>query len=155
MSGASFKRKIRAWRGGATWSPDGKRFAYVYRDWDRRKFGLYLGRFGEEEPNLSRMGSHLRGLRMVQKIACSVPHALGARLIFINVDTQDREQPLSDKALLWQYSPSWSAAGDKLAISGNKHPIPVILDRELHNAWKDKTTVYLVNRDGTGLQQLG
>ena len=28
------------------------------------------------------------------------------------------------------------------------------MDRELHNAWNDKTTVYIVNRDGTGLRQL-
>ena len=32
--------------------------------------------------------------------------------------------------------------------------IPVILDRDLHNAWLDKFGVYLVNRDGTGLRQL-
>ena len=46
--------------------------------------------------------------------------------------------------------PSWSATGDKLVFSGNKHPIPAILDRDLHNAWADKDTVYIVNRDGTG-----
>ena len=30
----------------------------------------------------------------------------------------------------------------------------MILDRDLHNAWKDKQTIYIVNRDGTGLRQL-
>ena len=44
-----FKKKIRASRYGATWSPDGKQFAYNYLDWDRRKSGLYLGTFGEED----------------------------------------------------------------------------------------------------------
>ncbi len=29
-----------------------------------------------------------------------------------------------------------------------------ILDGDLHNAWKAKQTIYIVNRDGTGLQQL-
>ena len=28
------------------------------------------------------------------------------------------------------------------------------MDRDLHEAWKAKTTVYIVNRDGTGLRQL-
>ncbi|MCG9133611.1 hypothetical protein J5I95_18215, partial [Candidatus Poribacteria bacterium] len=66
----------------------------------------------------------------------------------------DQEQPIPDKALQWQHSPSWSAAGDRLAISGTKHPIPAILDRDLHEAWQAKKTVYIVNRDGTGLRQL-
>ena len=39
-------------------------------------------------------------------------------------------------------------------IRGNKHPIPAILDRDLHNAWADKSTIFIVNRDGTGLRQL-
>ena len=88
------------------------------------------------------------------EIACSVGHPRGVRLTFLNVDTRDREQPLRDKALLWQRAPSWSAAGDRLAISGNKHPLPVILDRDLHNAWADKSTIFIVNRDGSGLRQL-
>ena len=105
-------------------------------------------------PNFSRMGVPRRGLPDGSEIACIVSHQFGSRLIFLNVDTRDREQPLPDKALLWQSSPSWSGEGDRLAISGNKHPLPVILDRELHNAWADKDTIFIVNRDGTGLQQL-
>ena len=62
--------------------------------------------------------------------------------------------PLPTKALRWQFEPSWSASGDKLAITGNRHPLPVILDRDLHDAWKDKQTIFMVKRDGTGLQQL-
>ena len=149
-----FKRKIKAWRGSATWSPDGKQFAYISTDRIRIKSGLYLGTFGEEDAELLPYGQSPAWSPDGSEIACCVPHALGARLTFINVDTRDREQPLPDKALPWQYLPSWSAAGDRLAISGNKHPIPAILDRDLHEAWRDKTTVYIVNRDGTGLRQL-
>ena len=149
-----FKKKIKARRQHATWSPDGKQFAYNYLDWDRRKSGLYLGTFGEEDVEPLPYGSSPAWSPNGSEIACSVSHALGSRLTFINVDTRDREQPIPDKVLPWQSLPSWSAAGDRLAISGNKHPIPAILDRDLHEAWRDKTTVYIVNRDGTGLRQL-
>ena len=129
-------------------------FAYIYDDRRRLKFSLHLGTFGKEDIEPLPYGSTPAWSPDGSEIACCVPHALGARLTFINVDTRDREQPLPDKALPWQYLPSWSAAGDRLAISGNKHPIPAILDRDLHEAWRDKTTVYIVNRDGTGLRQL-
>ena len=147
-----FKRKIAAWRGRATWSPDGKQFAYEYEDWDRLEFGLYLGTFGEADAELLSSGSSPAWSPEGSEIVCSVGHGKGTRLIFINVRTREREQPLPDKALLWQFDPSWSAGGDRLAFAGNKHPLPVILD--LHNAWKDKQTVFIVNRDGTGLRQL-
>ena len=149
-----FKRKIRAWRRSPTWSPDGKRFVYLYEDWDREEFGLYLGTFGEEDAELLPYGQSATWSPDGSEIACIVSHQFGSRLTFISVDTRDREQPLPDKVLLWQSSPSWSAAGDRLAISGNKHPIPAILDRDLHEAWNDKFTVFIVNRDGTGLRQL-
>ena len=149
-----FKRKTKTDKTSPTWSPDGKRFAYVYRDWERRKSSLHLGRFGEEDvESLPYIGS-LAWSPDGSEIAGSVSHALGARLTFLNVDTRDREQPLPDKTLPWQYLPSWSAAGDRLAITGNEHPRPAILDRDLHAAWHNKFTVYIVNRDGTGLRQL-
>ena len=149
-----FKKKIRAQRYAATWSPDGKQFAYNYLDWDPRKSGLYLGTFGEEAVEPLPYGHSPEWSPDGSEIACSVSHALGSRLTFINVDTRGREQPLPDKTLQWQSTPCWSVTGDRLAISGNKHPIPAILDRDLHEAWNDKFTVFILNRDGTGLRQL-
>ena len=150
-----FKRKIEAWRGGATWSPDGTQFAYESVDRGTREFARYIATFGEEdaEPIIGNYGS-LAWSPDGSEIACSEPRQFGYRLTFINVRTRAVEQPLPNKALLWQFGPSWSAAGDRLAFTGNKHPIPVILDRDLHNAWDDKDTVFIVNRDGTGLKQL-
>ena len=155
-----FKKKITAWRDRPAWSPDGKQFAYSYTDWDRRKYGHYLGTFGEEEVEPLPYGNGSAWSPDGSEIACSASHQFGSRLTFINVRTRETEQPLPDKALLWQSHPSWSAAGDRLAISGNKHPIPDIKGRELnearelHNAWTNKGTIYIVNRDGTGLRQL-
>ena len=149
-----FKKKAKGWRSEPTWSLDGKHFAYSYKDWDRVEFGLYLGTFGEEDAELLPSGSSPVWSPDGSEIACSVGHEKGIRLTFINVRTREQEQPIPDKALLWQFEPSWSAAGDKLAISGNRHPLPAILDRDLHNAWKAKQAIFIVNRDGTGLRQL-
>ena len=149
-----FKKKIKERRYAATWSPDGKQFAYMSVDPNSFRGGLYLGRFGEEDVERLPHGLSPEWSPNGSEIACSVSHALGARLTFINVRTRDREQPLLDKALPWQRLPSWSAAGDRLAITGNKHLRPAILDRDLHEAWDDKGTIYIVNRDGTGLRQL-
>ena len=149
-----FKEKITAWRTSPTWSPDGKQFAYLSTDRIRIQSGLYLGTFGEEYAELLPYGKSPAWSPDGSEIACSEPHPFGSRLTFINVRTRDREQPVPDKALRWQRHPSWSAGGNTLAISGNKHPLPVVLDRELHNAWADKYGIYIVNRDGTGLRQL-
>ena len=149
-----FKRKIEAWRTEPTWSPDSKQFAYDSVDWNRLKFGLYLGTFGEEDAEFIAKYGSPEWSPDGSEIACSEHHPQGARLTFINIHTREAEQPLPDEALLFQFDPSWSAAGDRLAFAGNKHPLPVILDRELHDAWKDKQTIYIVNRDGTGLRQL-
>ena len=149
-----FKRRTNADKRSPAWSPDGKQFVYWSVNHHRREYYLYLATFGDENverlpycisPEWSPDGS---------EIACSVTHALGRRIKFINLRTRQMEQPIRDKTLQWQNAPSWSATGDKLAISGNKHPIPVILDRELHNAWNDLTTIYIVNRDGSNLRQL-
>lgn len=155
-----FKKKAKGWRYRPAWSPDGKQFAYNYTDWDRRKYGHYLGTFGEEEAEPLPYGNGSAWSPDGSEIACSVSHQFGSRLTFINVRTRETEQPLPDKALLWQSHPSWSAAADRLAISGNRHPIPDIKDkelheaRELHKAWKAKQSIFIVNRDGTDLRQL-
>ena len=48
--------------------------------------------------------------------------------------------------------------GDKLVFSWNNNPLPPDFNRErgdkLPKEWTDKRTIYIVNRDGTGLEQL-
>ena len=155
-----FKRKARGQRTNPTWSPNGKQFTYSYVDWDRWEFGLYLGTFGEEDGEELPYGHSPDWSPDGSEIAYSISHQFGSRLTFMDVRTRKLEQPLPDKALQWQRNPSWSAVGDRLAITGNRHLLPVIdgkdLDeaRALHEAWSDKHTVFIVNRDGTGLQQL-
>lgn len=149
-----FKRKITEWRANPTWSPDGKNFAYITSDRERPRSSLHLGIFGEEDSEILPWGNSPDWSPDGSEIACSVGHPNGTRLTFLNIRTRKREQPIPDKTLLWQAQPSWSSTGDKIAFSGNKHPLPKILDRDLHNAWMDKRSIYLVNRDGSGLRLL-
>ncbi len=149
-----FKEKTHVWRTAPTWSPDSKQFAYQNVDWNFIEGGLYLGTFGKEDAEFIAKYGDPAWSPDGSVIAGSVAQGPGNRVMFINVRTRETEQPLPDEALLFQFDPSWSAAGDRLAFAGNKHPLPVILDRDLHRAWKDKQTIYIVNRDGTGLRQL-
>ena len=146
-----FKRKITAWRGSATWSPDGIQFAYEYTDWTRFKFGLYLATLGEEDPELIGNGIFPDWSPDGSEIACT----LGTRLTLLNVRTRKQTRVLPKRAAIWQRTPSWSAVGDKLAFVYNPHPMPpVVAPQAVWNAWQDKQTIYIVNRDGTGLRQL-
>ena len=149
-----FKRKTKIYRRNPTWSPDGKHIAYVNRQWNMLNSDIRIARLGEQEDEHIAQGWNPAWSPDGTEIAYSVDQPFASQLTFINVQTRAQEKPLPKKALIWQYYPSWSAVGDRLAFTGNKHPLPPILDKDLHKAWKDKQTIYIVNRDGSGLKQL-
>ncbi|MXV85825.1 hypothetical protein F4Z98_20925 [Candidatus Poribacteria bacterium] len=150
-----FKRKIVGWRTSPTWSPDGKQIAY--RQWDQSgggTSGIYIVPLGEQEPEFIGKFSYPAWSPDGTEIACKASDPAGTWIILFNIRIRKHERLLPKKALPWQTGPSWSATGDKLSLAGNKQPLPAILDRDLHNAWKDKQAIFIVNRDGTGLKQL-
>lgn len=146
-----FKKKITAWRNNATWSPDGKQFAYNYSDRIHMESRLYIGTFGEEGAERIENGIFPDWSPDGSEIACTV----AGRLTLRNVRTREAILLLPNGAATWQRFPSWSAVGDKLAFVYNPHPMPpVAAPQDVWNAWQDKQTIYIVNRDGTGLRQL-
>ncbi len=146
-----FRFKTEEWRTDPTWSPNGKQFAYASIDWGRLKFALHIAILGEQDSETLVEGSFPAWSPDGTEIACTV----GSRLTLINVRTGAQKQLLPKNVESFQRFPSWSAAGDKLAFAWNKHPLPPPhADREVHAEWKDKITIYIINRDGTGLQQL-
>ena len=151
----AFKRKIEPWRDWPSWAPDGKQF--VYDQWDRNgggTSGIYIATLGDQDAELLGKHSYPAWSPDGAEIACVAANPAGTWIILMDVRTRKHERLLPKKSLPWQTQPSWSATGAKLAFAGNNNPLPVILDRDLHNAWKAKQTIFIVNRDGTGLQQL-
>ena len=150
-----FRRKIEAWRTAPTWSPDGKQIAYRQLDHSGGgTSGMYILTLGEQDPEFIGKFSSPAWSPDGTEIACETAEPGREWIILMNTRTRKHERLLPKKALPWQEEPSWSATGDKLAFVGNNNPLPVILDRGLHNAWRDKQTIFIVNRDGTGLKQL-
>ena len=143
-----FKREMP--RDSLTWSPDGKQIAYTNVDWGKLISTIYIATLGEQEEEPLVEGRDPAWSPDGTEIAC----AIDGRLTLLNVHTGAQKQLLPKKAMNWQHYPSWSAAGDKLAFAWNKHRIPPVLDRDLHNEWIKNLTVYIINRDGTDLKQL-
>ena len=146
-----FKRETTAWRSNATWSPDGKQFAYNYKDMIHLNSDLHIGTFGKENAERIENGNFPDWSPDGSEIACTIM----GRLALLDVRTREETWILPMKAATWQRFPSWSAVGDKLTFVYNPHPMPpVVAPQDVWNAWQDKQTIYIVNRDGTGLRQL-
>ena len=144
-----FKKKRKINRSTPTWSPDGKQIAYSVIDWNSSRSTIYVATLGKEKKEkLVIDGTDPAWSPDGTGIACVIDD----HLTFVNLHTRVRKQFLPKKAIQWQRLPSWSAIGDKLAFSGNNHA--VVRDRQHRNEWMEKNTIFIINRDGTGLRQL-
>ena len=151
-----FRRKIEGQRRAPTWSPDGKQIAYMHDYWPDGggRSGMYIATLGKQDEEFILSQFYPTWSPDGTEIAYRASDLEGTWIAFINVGTRKVEPLLPKKTFRWETGPSWSATGDTLIFTGNKHPLPAILDRDLHEAWADKYTVYIINRDGTGLKQL-
>ncbi|MCY3722677.1 MAG: hypothetical protein OXG97_10695 [Candidatus Poribacteria bacterium] len=137
-----------------TWSPDGQQIAYMHINWDKDIDAIHITNLEEQEENFIANGFHPAWAPDGVEIAYA-PLEDG-RMTLINVRTSAQKRILPRKELGGQAMPSWSAMADKLTFSWNNNPLPPDFKPgdKLPEGWADKRTIYIVNRDGTGLQQL-
>ena len=137
-----------------TWSPDGQQIAYMHINWDKDIYAIHITNLEEQEENFIANGLHPAWSPDGVEIAYA-PLEDG-RMTLINVRTSAQKRILRRKELGGQAMPSWSAMADKLTFSWNNNPLPPDFKPgdELPEGWTDKRTIYIVNRDGTGLEQL-
>ena len=153
-----FKRE--ASRNHPTWSPNGKRIAYEYIDLGTLKTTIHIATLDEQEeepivkgfyPTWSPDGTEIAYTTYLEGIGHT------RRVTLIDIHTGKKKLLLPKKAMDWQNDPSWSPTGDKLVFSWNKNPLPPdhnpLID-PFPVVWEAKETIYMVNRDGTGLKQL-
>ncbi len=142
-------------RNDPTWAPDGKQISYTHTNWEAGTFHIYIATLGEQEEERLTEGFYPAWSPDGTEIAYTTYLANNRRITLINPRTGQQKRLLPRKAIAWQNSPSWPALGDKLAFSWNNNPLPPIdADRDVWDEWQTAETIYLVNRDGTELQQL-
>lgn len=137
-----FKKSAR--REHPTWSPDGKQIAYV------RKWFIYIATLGKQEEHQLVNGFDPTWSPDGTEIAFARGAFGSHRLTLVNVRTGRQKQVLPENTLSWQHLPAWSVTGEQIAFSWLNHVLP---NGKLFDL-VDKETIYIVNRDGTGLAQI-
>ena len=148
-----------SYREDPTWSPDGKQIAYTHADGIGAGSFIHIATLGEQEEELLVRGFYPAWSPDGTKIAYVTYAPIGhtRRVTLIDLRTRKQKRLLPKEAMDWQNDPSWFSTGDKLVFSWNKNALPPdhnpLVDR-FPDEWRNKETIYAVNRDGTDLQQL-
>ena len=132
-------------RGAAVWSPDGKQIAYC--SFEQGRLALYIGTIDGKKEERVALGCAPVWSPDGMEIAFTVGWPERMRISVLNVETRRQKFLFPPKAQpSWMEKMAWSPAGDRLAFSW-LHRVPL-------KDFLETQTIYIVNRDGTGLEQI-
>ncbi len=127
-----------------TWAPDGKQIAYQRRDLD--EWFIYTATIdGKNEEQITK-GSQPDWSPDGTEIAFVQGRLGHSEIWLLNMKTRKQRRLLPEDAIPWMRWPVWSPMGDKIAFCWLNHLEFV--------GFFGRQTVYIVNRDGTGLEQI-
>ena len=132
-------------RSSAVWSPDGKQIAYR-----RRELGemyIYIGTIDGKKEERIAIGASPAWSPDGTEIAFLTGWPERVRITILNVKTRKQRvffpKPVRPS---WMSSLVWSPSGNKIAFTW-LHQVPL-------KEFVETETIYIINRDGTGLQQI-
>ena len=135
-----------AQRASPAWSPDGKQIAY--RRYEQGKRFIYIGTIESEKEERMAIGSGPDWSPDGTEIAFLTGFPERVQISILNVSTRKQKVlfPKPARPSWMGGGVAWSPSGKKLAFSWlHRVPLKDFIETE---------TIYTVNRDGTGLQQI-
>ena len=128
-----------------TWSPDGKQIAYTRREQGKRF--IYIAPIDGKKEERVAIGAVPAWSPDGTEIAFVTGALERKQISLLNVSTHKQKVLFPKPAKpSWLTSPAWSPSGDKIAFAWI-HKVPL-------GQFADTETIYIINRNGTGLQQV-